>query len=154
MFRDWKSILGVLAVFILGGVAGLLLSFIVVRHRVTELLRPGSPAYEQMLERRLSRGLHLDAGQRERFHEALIANIEARKKLQVQLQPQMQELNLETRRQLAIILTPEQRATFRQNMEEFRRRFGMPGLGVRGAERAAAEDNAPAASTNTPPGAD
>lgn len=146
MFRDWKSILGVLIVFALGGVAGLLLGFIVVHHRVVQLMRPGSPAYEQMLERRLSRGLHLDADQREKFHAVLAENIEARQRLQVQLQPQVQQIKGETKRELGEFLTLKQRETLRGNLEDFRRRFGMPGLGGR-----AGGDEMPIGSTNSPP---
>jgi hypothetical protein len=142
MLRDWKSTLAVMLVFALGGVAGLLVGFIVMHHRTAVLLQRGSPAYEQMLERRLSRGLDLDAGQEER------------KKLQEQLQPQVQALNIQTRRELHALLTPEQLATFRQNLEDFRRRFGAPGLGGREVEQAAGETNngaLPIGSTNTAP---
>ena len=129
MFRDWKSMLGVLAVFVLGAVAGLLIGFIFMRHRMTAMVKRGSPAYEQFLERRLSRGLNLDEGQRARFHEVLVANIEARKKLQMQIQPQVQSLNLATKEQIRSMLTPQQLVTLRRNMEEFRSRFGARGLG-------------------------
>jgi hypothetical protein len=147
--RDWKSTLGILLIFVLGCLAGAFLSLAVVHHRVVQMLQRGSPAYEQFLERRLSRGLHLDAGQREKFHEALVANIEARKKIQLQVQPQVQpqiqEANEQTRQQIRGILQPEQLATLRQNIEDFRRRFGAPGLGGRGLTEEASS------TTNTPP---
>jgi len=130
--RDWKSALGVLLVFLLGGAAGAFLALAWSHHRVTTLLQRDSPAFEQLLEHRLSHGLHLDPGQRERFHEALMANIEARKQLQKQLQPQIQVINLETRREFQEILTPDQLAALRQNLQDFRRRFGAPGLGGAG----------------------
>jgi hypothetical protein len=141
MLRDWKSTLAVMLVFALGVAAGLFLGFIVMHQHVNAALRHDSPAYEQLLERRLSRNLHLDDGQRERFHQALMTNIEQRKQLQLQLQPQMQTLNQETRRELRSILNAQQLAIFRQNMEDFRRRFGGPSLGFRGAEPAAGSTN-------------
>lgn len=149
MFRDWKSITGVLTVFALGCLAGLFLGFIVVHHRVVAVMQRGSPAYEQMLERRLSRGLHLDDGQRTRLHETLVANIEARKKLQAQLQPQLRALNLQTSRDLQSMFTPDQLATFQKNLVELRRRFASPGLGGRAGARATA-DNQSAPATNAP----
>jgi hypothetical protein len=138
--HDWKSSLGVILVFVLGVLAGAFLSLAFMHHRVTLALERGSPAYEQFLERRLSRGLELDASQREKFHDVLIANIEQRKKLQVQLQPQMQELNLETHRELRGILKPDQMATLRENLQDFRHRFGSPGLGTGGRRRDALEE--------------
>jgi hypothetical protein len=154
--RDWKSTLGVLLIFVLGCLAGAFLSLAVVHHRVVQMLQRGSPAYEQFLERRLSRGLHLDADQREKFHEALVANIEARKKIQLQvqpqIQPQIQEANEQTKQQLKTILQPGQLATLRQNIEDFRHRFGAPGLGGRGLieEASSTTNTPPIASTNAP----
>ena len=129
MRRDWKSILGVLMVFGLGILAGAFLSLAFVHHRVVVALQRGSPAYEQMLERRLSRGMDLTPDQRQRFHEALVANIEQRKNLQLQLQPQIQEINQATRREFRDILQPAQLATLKDNLQDFRRRFGSPGIG-------------------------
>jgi len=154
MLQDWKSTLAVMLVFALGVAAGLFLGFIVMHHRVAAALSHNSPAYEQLLERRLSRGLHLDDSQRERFHEALMTNIEQRKQLQMQLQPQVQALNLETRRELRSILTEQQLATFRQNLEDFRRRFGNPGLGAgRSLDSTGSSTNnvVPIGATNTAP---
>jgi uncharacterized iron-regulated membrane protein len=147
--RDWKSTLGVLLVFVLGLLAGSFLTLSLVHHRVVQMLQRGSPAYEQFLEKSLSRGLHLDAGQREKFHEALVANIEERKKIQQQvqpqIQPQIQQVNEQTRQEIRGILQPDQLATLRRNLEDFRRRFGTPGLG--GAPREQEADSG----TNVPP---
>ncbi len=153
MMRDWKSTLAVMLVFALGCVAGVLVAFIVMRQQVATVLQHDSPAYEQMLERRLSRGLNLDAGQRARFHDVLIANIEARKQLQKQLQPAVQALNVQTRQEIRSILTPDQLATFHRNMEDFRRRFGSPGLGGRALDQKSdrATDAMPLAGTNVVP---
>jgi len=150
---DWKSSLGVMLVFALGCVAGIFLSLVIVHHRVVDMLQRGSPAYEQFLEKRLSHGLHLDADQREKFHEALVANIEARKKIQLQVQPQVQAANDQTRQQIRAILGEDQLVTLRQNIAEFRRRFGAPGIGG-GALNKPAEamtNSPPIAGTNVPP---
>jgi hypothetical protein len=146
--RDWKSLLGVMLIFVLGCLAGVFGSLAVVHHRVEVMLRRGSPAYEQLLERRLSRGLHLDPGQRERLHETFMTNIEERKKIQAQLQPQMRALTDQTRQQIKAILTPEQMQQFRHNLVEFRRRFGPAGLGgARSPDKVAS----PAMTTNPAP---
>jgi hypothetical protein len=145
--RDWKSLLGVILIFVLGALAGVFISLAVVHHRTTVFLKRGSLAYEQMLEWHLSHGLHLDPGQRERFHEAFMSNIEERKKIQAQIQPQMRTLNEQTGQEIRSILTQDQLLQFRQNLVEFRRRFGPPGLG--GA--ALKGGPAPTMTTNTVP---
>ena len=126
--RDWKSILGVTLVFVLGMLAGAFISLTFAHHRVTTLLQRGSPAFEQLLERRLSRGLDLDADQRTHFHEAFMNNIAQRRQVQLQVQPQMQALNAQTAHELRAILNPNQLAVFRHNLAEFRKRYGTPGM--------------------------
>ena len=145
---DFKSILGVLLVFVLGALAGAFLALSIAHHRVTTLLQHGSPAYEQLLERRLGRGLHLDAIQRAQFHEALVENIEKRKQLQKQIQPQVQQINLETRTKLHAFLSLDQLEQLQRNLQDFRARFGAPGLNI-GHPAATAADStngAPASS--------
>ena len=137
----------------LGALAGAFLSLAFAHHRVVVALQRGSPAYEQLLERRLARGLDLTPDQRERFHQALVANIEQRKNLQLQLQPQIQELNQQTRREFRDILQPAQLAVLKQNLQDFRRRFGAPGIG-RGGRSVDATNDAPSvdyAATNLAP---
>ena len=80
-----------------------------------------------------------------------MANIEERKKLQLQIQPQVQAVNMETRREFRDILTPDQLVTLQQNFQDFRKRFGAPGLGGRAVDT---QDNPPTnnyASTNVGP---
>ena len=150
--RDWKSLLGVVLIFVLGGLAGVFAALAVVHHRSTVFLQRGSLAYEQLLERNLSRGLHLDPAQRERFHEAFLANIEERKKIQAQVQPQMRALNGQTRQQIKSLLTTDQLQRFRHNLVEFRRRFGPSGLGGEPSDRpaGAVTNGVPQAVTHPP----
>jgi hypothetical protein len=129
--RDWKSLVGIILVFVLGGFAGAFISLAVVHHRTTVFLKRGSLAYEQMLEWHLSHGLHLDPDQRERFHQAFMTNIEERKEIQAQIQPRMRTLNEQTGREIRSILTPDQLQQFRSNLADFRRRFGPPGFNPR-----------------------
>jgi uncharacterized membrane protein len=153
MMSQGKSILGVLLVFVLGGLAGGFLALSVAHRWEMKTLQRGSPEYEQFLERRLVRGLDLTADQREHFHEALVDNIEQRKRLQSFLQPQMQELNLQLGRAMRTNLKPDQLATFRQNLKDFRQRFGAPGIGT-GKAPAAVDNSTPisgGASTNVAP---
>jgi hypothetical protein len=145
--RDWKSLLGVMLIFLLGCLAGAFVALAVVHHRTTVFLQRGSLAYEQFLERRLSHRLHLDPNQRERFHEAFMANIDERKQIQAQVQPQMKALNAQTGQQIRAILTPEQLEQFHENLADFRHRFGTPGMGSGQAV------NTPASPTTTTNGA-
>ena len=137
-------------VFFLGVLAGALISAVYFKHRTTVFFQRGTPAYVELLERRLTRGLDLDDIQRQQIHDAFLQNIEERKKLQFQIQPQVQQLNMETMRQIRGALHPEQLAAFRENLKKFRQQFGRPLPGGHAPEEAS-PDELSGAPTNAAP---
>lgn len=121
-----KAVFGVILVFVLGCAAGSLGSSIYFSHRLEVMLRHGSATYVEMLERRTTRGLNLDANQKEKIHALFMDNLEQRKKVQAQIQPQIKALNMQTRREIRALLRPEQLETFRNNLQQMRQRLGPP----------------------------
>jgi hypothetical protein len=131
MSNSWKAFLGVILVFFLGTLAGALIAAVIFKHRATVFFQRGSPAYVELLERRLTRGLALDDTQRQEIHESFLQNLEQRKKLQAEIQPQVQQLNHETMREIRSVLRPGQVEKFKDNLAEFRLRTGRPALNGR-----------------------
>lgn len=125
-----KTFFGVLLVFVLGCAAGILVSSIYFSHRAAVFLQRGAPAFVEVLERRMTQGLNLDANQKEQIHQIFMDNLQERKKLQAQIQPQVQALNWQTVRQIKTVLRPEQMEAFHGNLAEFRRRFGRNRPGI------------------------
>lgn len=115
-----KTIVGVLLVFVLGWIAGTLTASIYFAHRTTLFLSGGTPAFVELVQRRLTKGLHLDAGQKSQVYDILMSNISQRKELQKQIQPQIQKLNQESVRQIRAILHPDQMDAFQHNLEVWR----------------------------------
>jgi hypothetical protein len=152
MNSSWKAFLGVLLVFFLGVLAGALIAAVHFKHRATVFFQRGTPAYVELLEHHLTRGLALDDTQRQEIHEAFLQNIEERKKLQAQIQPQVQELNMGTMREIRSVLRPDQLATFRDNLAEFRQRTGRPALNTRAMDQPSPEGVAGPPVTNAAPG--
>lgn len=126
-----KAVTGIFLVFFLGAVAGGLLSSIFFAHRAAAMLQRGGVAYVELLERHAVHGLGLSPDQKERIHNLFMANLAERQRLQLQIQPQIQALNMETMRQIRTVLKPDQEPGFRENLREFHRRYGRPGLNAR-----------------------
>ena len=124
MSSHWKAVLGVILVFILGFASGLVCSSIMMHRKLaTFLLQPGAQA-EAVLEKKLTRHLDLDEIQQRQIHGYFMENLQQRKDLNKQIQPQVRILNQQTFQEIAACLHPEQQEQFRKNLEEFRNRFG------------------------------
>lgn len=119
-----KAVLGVILVFILGCIAGWLGASVVHYRQTTLMLQRGPEATAELLENRMTRNLDLDAAQQQQIHTDFMENLRQRKLLQTQIQPQVQLLNRATMQQIMAILRPDQAEHFRQNVSQFRQRFG------------------------------
>jgi Spy/CpxP family protein refolding chaperone len=127
MTGHWKDSLGVLMVFILGCLAGILAASVYFSHRDTAFFQRGSAAYIDLAERRLTRNLNLDATQKQQIHQYFLENLAERKQLQAQIQPAMQMVNHHTFGEIRSVLQPEQLTIFRENLTEFRKRLARNG---------------------------
>jgi hypothetical protein len=124
MNKTWKAILGVILVFILGWLTGALCGSLYVRHRILDLVHRGPEAMAEVLEQRMTRNLDLDANQKSQIHGFVLENLQQRKELQAQVQPQVQIANRQTLREINSVLSPDQQQRLHQNLVEFRQRFG------------------------------
>jgi hypothetical protein len=124
MTSPWKAVFGVILVFVLGCLSGWFGASVVHYRETTQFLQGGPEAVAKLLETRLTRNLHLDAGQQQQVHQYFIDNLVQRRQLQMQIQPQVQLLNRETFQKINAILRPDQQEIFRQNITLFRQRTG------------------------------
>jgi hypothetical protein len=125
MNDHWKARFGVLLVFLLGGLVGGLSASIYFHHRMALFLERGPAAYVDVLERRLTRHLHLDASQKQQIHDDMMENLAQRKLLQAQIRPQVKMLNQQTIQQIRTILTPDQLIVFHENLAELHKRAAL-----------------------------
>jgi sensor histidine kinase YesM len=123
MNSKWKAVLGVSLIFVLGFVAGIFCTSIVVWHKAALMLRHPAVALSNAIERRLTAGLNLDPNQKQQIHGYFQENLQQRRELQKQIQPQVQALNQQTYMEINSVLRPDQVQTFQKNVEEFRKRM-------------------------------
>jgi len=115
-------------IFVLGCLAGGLGTRVYDAHRATVFLRGGAKSYLDAMEKKVTRRLNLDPGQQAEVHQDFLLNLEGRKRLQAQNQPEIRELNQQTIQQIKAVLRPDQWQVFRENLTKAGRRFGRPDL--------------------------
>lgn len=124
MKKYWKAILGVILIFILGWVSGVITTSLTFRHKVLAVLQGGPAAIAQVFEKRMTRNLGLDDVQKQKVHDAFVKNLNQRMELQKTIQPQVLTLNQQTLSEINTVLKPDQQKKFLENINQFRRRFG------------------------------
>lgn len=157
MNKTWKVALGVVLIFLLGWISGVICASIVIHHRVIAAFTHGPEGLADAVQRPLARGLDLDADQRQKFHDALAAYFRDRLALQKQLQPQIAALNQQALQQFNAFLNHDQQQRFQQNVDRLRQRTGRTVFAAMNDETTAAATNSapasppPAAGTNAAP---
>ena len=123
MTSHWKAILGVILIFVLGFVSGTVCTSIVAHRKLVAFLKHPGAVAEAALEKKLTHNLALDKDQKREVHDYFLENLQSRRELSKQIEPQERVANLETFQKINAILHPDQQQTFRQNIEEFKNRF-------------------------------
>jgi len=124
--KRWKSILGVLLVFLLGALAGAAVYHRFGHQRFEAVLSGRGGATADLVVKRLSRSLDLDPAQRDQVRaivtEARRDIVEIRKPVQ----PQIEATFERSRVRIRAILRPEQQEKFDRIQTERRKRWGRP----------------------------
>ena len=157
MSKTWKAILGVILIYLFGCFSGAVSTSIFFHHKMLQFLKHPGVVELAVLERQLTGNLGLDENQKKQVHACFQENLEQRKELQKQIQPQVQTLNRQTRQEITAILHPGQVELFNQNIEKFRKRWA-PTAFNQNAENPAStpvQPNAPATNSGAgnPPAA-
>jgi hypothetical protein len=90
--KNWKTILGVVAVFVLGMLAGGLVTAKIFQHRIHQVLTGDQSVVANVIVRRLCWRLRLDATQREQLRAIVSEAQQELKTVRKQVQPQVEEI--------------------------------------------------------------
>jgi Spy/CpxP family protein refolding chaperone len=124
--KRWKSILGVLLVFLLGALAGAAVVHRVDRQGFEAVLSGRGGATADLIVRRLSRSLDLDPAQRDQVRAIVTETrreiVEIRKPVQAQVEATIER----SRARVRAILRPDQQEKFDRIRAERRKRRGRP----------------------------
>jgi hypothetical protein len=119
--KNWKAIVGVIAIFVLGGLAGSITTIGLVRHRLVH--GHGSQMLENLIIRRLSWDLRLDRAQRSQLRVIVAEGHEEMKVIRKQIQPQVEELLTRSEAKVRAMLRPDQVEKFDKLVAERKARW-------------------------------
>ncbi|HXS69622.1 MAG TPA: hypothetical protein VN761_12315 [Candidatus Polarisedimenticolia bacterium] len=121
--KTFKVIGLLLLVFVAGFSGGMVAARIMVHHMVADAAAHPEKTrknVEQSVESNLYRRLRLDAGQREKVHQILKNSRDRTRAIREEFQPKFNAIVIETRTNIAAVLSPEQNARFEEFLADNR----------------------------------
>jgi hypothetical protein len=119
--KSWKAIVGVIAIFILGGLAGSFTTIAIVRHRLVH--GHGSQMMADLTVRRLSWELRLDRDQRAQLRVIVSEGQQEMKPVRRQIQPQIEDILTRSEAKVRALLRPGQQEKFDKLVAERKARW-------------------------------
>ena len=110
--KNWKAITGVCLVFILGVLAGGLITYHVITKRIQRIVFGGPQVVNELIVRRLTRRLDLDASQSSQLMDIIVETRNEIKPLRAQIAPQVKDILTDTEKKVRAMLKPEQEKKF------------------------------------------
>jgi len=121
--KNWKAIAGVCLVFLLGGVAGALLTRLVIVNRIQRIVVGGPQAVNQLVVRRLTKRLDLDSGQRDQLMDIIVATRKEIRTARTQITPQLKTIMTDGESKVRAMLKPDQQKKFDEVIENNKERL-------------------------------
>ena len=119
--KNWKAVVGVIAVFVLGGLAGSITTIGMVRHRIVH--GHGSEMMADLIVRRLSWELRLDRAQRAQLRDIVAEGQQEMKVVRKQIQPQVEDILTRSEAKVRVLLRPDQQEKFDKLIAERKARW-------------------------------
>ena len=120
--KSSKAIIGVILVFILGILCGILATHLMYKYRFESILSGRAQNREEFIVKKLNRRLNLDSRQEEQIRTIIHGTHEEMKALRNSFRPQTEAIIERSQAKIREILTPEQRKKYEQLIAERRER--------------------------------
>ena len=127
--RTAKGLLGLLLIFVLGGVTGALISNIAAKNEMARLVDSGRAGFRALTVQRMSEQLSLTKEQTKQLAEIMDRSSARVREARLPVFPQVKSALEKTESEIRAILTPEQLAKFEPIAAEGRARidqYGQP----------------------------
>jgi hypothetical protein len=122
-FKSSKAIFGVVLVFVLGILCGVLVTHLVYNYRFESILSGRAQPREEVIVNRLDRKLDLDKQQKEQVRTIIHETHEEIKALRNRLRPQTEAVIEKSHAKISMLLTPEQRKKYEQMIAEHKEKL-------------------------------
>ncbi len=117
----FRAIAGISAIFILGGVAGALVTSLVIKNRIETFHEKGPPPIKPLLMDRMDRHLELTPEQKQAVGEILESTQKNLAGLRQDFRPRLRSIFSECFRQIEAQLTPSQKQRFQAMQKDLPR---------------------------------
>jgi hypothetical protein len=124
--KNWKGIVGICLVFILGMMAGGVITAGFVQNRIRHVVEGGPDAVSELIVRRLNRELRLDAAQRAQLESIVRGARQEIKGIRRGVQPQIDQSLGRAEQQVRLILQPAQVKKFDEIVLRARSKWQRP----------------------------
>ena len=116
--KKWKTILSVLLVFLLGGLAGALGTYKICQQKIENIMKDEPRTRSEFIVQRLSRELHLDSSQLEQLRTIVGETHTEIKNARKQIRPQMEEILARAQDRVRATLRPDQLENYEKIVAE------------------------------------
>jgi len=116
--KKWKAIVSIIIVFLLGVLAGALVTYKVYQHRLEGIMKGEPKTMSEFIVRRLDRELDLDAKQLEQLRAIVEETHAEMKRVRRQFRPQIEEILARSQEKIRILLRPDQREKYEKIITE------------------------------------
>ncbi len=120
--KKWKTIASIVIVFLLGTLAGALVTHKIYQQRIDNLVKGEPGSMREFILHRMNRELHLDARQQEQLQAILQETHAEMRSLRKQFRPQTEEILARSQEKIRAILRPDQREKYEKIIAERKRR--------------------------------
>jgi uncharacterized membrane protein YeaQ/YmgE (transglycosylase-associated protein family) len=127
--KKWKAIVSVILVFLLGALAGALVTHEIDQHRIAGIIRGEPGAVGKLIVQRLNHKLNLDAAQLEKLRGIVNETGDEIRNVRKQFRPQIEEILERSQNRVRAILRPDQLEKYEKIVAERKMRRGRKGSG-------------------------
>ena len=116
--KNFKALLGILLVFILGAASGALVTHSIHQARFESFVRGGPTAREEFFVKRLTSKLDLDSRQQEQVKAIVHETHSGIRQIRNQYRPRIETLLEQSQARINVLLRPDQQEKFRALIAE------------------------------------
>lgn len=119
----WKAIVSIIAVFLLGALAGAIVAQRIYQQRIEGIIRGEPRTTKEFIVRRLNRELHLDAAQLEQLKAIVQETHTEMRNVRKRFRPQLEEILARSQDKIRAILRPDQLERYEKIVAERKKKW-------------------------------
>ncbi len=120
--KQWKTIISVLLVFVLGALSGAIVTHTIYRQKMENIIRDEPKAMREFMIQRLNSKLHLDDAQLQQIRAIARETHAEMKAVRKKIRPEIEEVLSRSQAKIRQILRPDQLEKYDQIILERRKR--------------------------------